>query len=489
MSVRPRQLNTALLAAVPLVLLLAAAPRADAQQYSFTTPVCYDTSVLTKQDWAGLERDFQLQSFRGSMALVFPKRAPITDPAQIKKWVKEKPLLGFAFPGLNADAVGSWALAKQLALSNYERGKTERPVVAVNSGWTDLGMGLGHFYELAGIRSAVNAGKADRQESMSSQVAQMIKDRVAHQRAAGKAVDPIVVGGHSAGGFYSANVAWLLNGQGRDYLRPLRVYNISLSARLPEQARAVQTLGTRDMVALANTSTPALLQPSTRLVDSLSHNGGVDWTFGDTLSARRWQARSLKRAFGPTLAGARGPRWNTAEMIKSLRQGVGKTRTAATEARKLARKHVSGTGVEKVVALRLDHDATMLELRAQRQGALADLLDARQHRDRAKITAARATLRSLRQQRNATRTRLKAEAGKVYRNMLSDSAGFMTQMMTETARSMTPWTLWKKSVQAMGIGATMSSRWMSAMLRNPLTNPWAVRPRERSSRPSRAQRR
>lgn len=467
----PRHRRCSWIALVALVALLAGQRGAQAQQASFTTPACYDTSVLGKRDWQALGESFHTQGFRGSMALIFPDRAPITDPARIKKWVEERPLLGFVFPGLNADAVGTWALAKQFAVANRQPGQA-RPVVAINSGWTDLGMGFGHFYELSGIRSAVNQGQADTHESMSNQVAEMIKARVAHQRAAGKPVDPILVGGHSSGGFYSANVAWLLDRAGAQYTAPLRVHNISISTRLPERVRAVQEVGTKDMVGLANSCTSALLQRSTRLQGGLSHNGGTDWTFGDSMARQRWRVTPLRELLGSDRAN--WGRRSSLTMIHDLRLGAKKSLEAASEARKLAKENGGTSGVEKVVALRLDHDATMLELRAQRQDVLASLLEARHQQDRPRIAAARAELRALRQQRQATRTRLQSEASRVYRTMLTDSSGFIGQMMTETALSMTPWKLWSKSVRAAGMGAQMGLQWVGAVMNNPLTNPWAT---------------
>jgi hypothetical protein len=464
--------RTIAIGAVIGFLALLLADRSEAQ-YSITAPVCYDTSNLSKADWQALQRDFISQSMRGSMALVFPNRAPITNPAEIKKWVREKPLLGFVFPGLNADAAGTWALAKQHALANHKPGHTERPAVAVNVGWTDFGMTFGHLYELGGIRRSVDAGKADP-DFISNNVADMIKERVKFRHGR---KDALLLGGHSSGGFYTANVAWLLkNSAAKSYMSNLRIYNLGIATNLPkvDGLKVAQILGPGDMVALANSPTTGLTGTTTQFKGGMSHNGGEHWDFGDSLSTRRWQVRPLNEVFTSTRNGRLPFRWNSSQMVKSLRLGAAKSQESATEARKLADQHSGFYGVKKVVHLKLDHDAKQLGLRARRQTALANLLDARQRKDQGAMRTARTELKDLRRQRRALRGNLHQNAQKVYRNMMTDSVDFMGQMMHESVVSFTPFRMWNKALQASVLTMKLSSQWMGAMFNSPVLNPWAA---------------
>ncbi|MFN2168480.1 MAG: hypothetical protein ACK2U9_19775 [Anaerolineae bacterium] len=463
---RLRHLAAALVIGVCALFL---ANRSEAQ-YSITAPVCYDTSNLSKADWQGLQRDFIQQSMRGSMALIFPDRAPITNPTEIKNWVREKPLLGFVFPGLNADAAGTWALAKQHALANHKPGHAERPVVAVNVGWTDFGMTFGHLYELGGIRRSVNAGKADP-DFISNTVADMIKERARFRHGR---KDALLLGGHSSGGFYTTNVTYLLRDSAKSYLPNLRVYNLGIATSLPKGVKAKQILGPGDMVALANSPTAGLTGTTTRFEAGLSHNGGEHWDFGDSLSTRRWQVRPLKEVFTQTSNGKLPFRWRSSEMINSLRAGAKKTKESAVEARRLAEQHSGMYGVKRVVHLKLDHDAKQLDLRVKRQSALANLLEARQRKDQGAMQVARAELKGLRNQRRALRGGLHREARGVYRNMMTDSVDFMGQMMHESLVSFSPFRMWNKAIQASVLTMKLGTQWMGAVWNSPVLNPWAA---------------
>lgn len=464
-----------------LLLLL---PVVTEAQYSLTTAVFYNPDTLGRADWRALGRDFVAQGFRGSMALIFPNRAPITDPKEVERWIVEQPIVGFAFPGLNADALGAWSFAKQLALANNQSGGPERPVVAVNSGWTDWGAGVGHMYELGGLRPAVQEGRPYEIDSISTKVADLIHQRV--KRTNGR-VEPILVAAHSAGGYYGANVAWLLARKGLRYQAPLRVYNLGIAAKLPDRVKAAQFVGTSDMVALANSHSSALASASTRLVGDISHNGGPEWRYTDSFAKRPWKVESMDTLFGRggprqrVTRVARGP-GGTELLIDALQSKARKLHHSASEARQLADRQRGSSGIGEVIQLKLDHDAKLLELEANRQDVLASLLRARKQGDAAGVQQGRRQLRTLRQQRRTATQNLQTRVQAVRRNMLNDSIDFSGAMATETLASSTPWRLWQKTAQASAMGVRLGTQWMSFWLHNPLLNPLAAWSRDDGGR-------
>lgn len=472
-----QQLRLWILALAALALLLEAGTASA--QTSVTNFTAYDSSVLSQADWRALEQSFFPQSFRGSMALIFPNRAPITDPAQVKAWIRSKPLLGFTFPGQNADPVGTWSLAKQFAKVNNTPGGVQRPVVAVNTGWTDFGMMFGHFYELGMVRPSVEAGKPGS-EPVSKGVASLIRERIKHQKAKGGKVEPLLIGSHSAGGFYGANVAWNLATEGRGYLSPLRVYNVGLSVNLPKGVKAVQVLGSTDVVALVNSSTKGLTDPSTRIVKEMSHNGGKEWSFGDSFSKRPWKIKPMDQVFGTKRLLHRSatgtdtktrPRFSSRALVPALRAAASRTKDQAKVVSKVAESNSSIAGVKRVLYLKLKHDAKMLKLKAKRQTALADLLQARDLGDGRKVRLARQQLRMNRQQRRNVTRDLQRTVKQVRRDMFGDSTLFLTQMGGETLASFTPWRMMEKATQASAGMMKLGTQWMGLWLNNPLMNP------------------
>jgi hypothetical protein len=368
-------------------------------------------------------------------------------------------------------------VAKQFAKVNNKPGGVEKPIVAVNTGWTDFGMVFGHLYELGTIRQSVEAGRPDS-DPVSKNVAGLIRERIERQKVRGGKVEPLLIGSHSAGGFYGANVAWHLAKEGSKYLSPLRVYNVGLSINLPKGVKAAQVLGTTDVVALVNSSTKGLADPSTRIVKEMSHNGGQEWSFGDSFSKRPWQVKSMGEVFGRERLRHAGtgsrPRFSFRALVPALRAAAAETKDRAKVASKVAESNRSFSGVKKVLHLRLKHDAKMLKLKAQRQTALADLLQARDRGDRHKVRLARQRLKINRQQRRNTTRELQRTVKQVHRDMFGDSTLFMTQMAGETLASFTPWRMMEKATQASSGMMKLGTQWMGLWLNNPMLNPAAA---------------
>jgi hypothetical protein len=204
-----------LLCSLVLVAAFASAP-ADAQ-LSVSNQWIYQLELLGPQDWDALGKALVPQSVRGSMALVFPDgRAPITDRATVEAWVTSgKPLRAVCFPGITGDAAAAWSMAKQVGIANARHDHDQQPVLAVNTGWTDWMAAFGHGLELTWLRPAIDAGRA-APEPITTTVASLLKTRFA------KSSSPVGLVGHSAGGYYTANVAYLTEPEQRS---SLRVYN------------------------------------------------------------------------------------------------------------------------------------------------------------------------------------------------------------------------------------------------------------------------
>jgi hypothetical protein len=463
-----------------LVLLAAlfASQRADAQT-SFTSSAFYDTSVLESGDWKALHKDYLSQSLRGSMALVFADRPPITDPREVEKWIKEKPLAGFSFPGLNADPVGSWALAKKFAISNHKAGEASKPVVAVNTGWTDWMFMFGHFYELGSIRPAVEAGRSFRGDPISMRVARLIKERTLHLQRQGKPIEPLLLGSHSAGGFYTANISWRLHEtNATSALSSLRVQSIGLATHLPKTVKARRLVGSNDMVAQVNSHGDSLVAKGTKVEGFLSHNGGPEWSFADSLSVKPWRVESMQEAFDGLRQG-KNPRSLKGKSAKA-RIDFFKTRAAehkksAEAAKALARSHFALHGVRRLVYLKLDHEAEVLALDAERDSAIADFLAAKIDNESFAKKSARRTLRGLHEKRRTLDRRLQSnrDGARLTRNMGVDTMDFMAHMALETATSMTPPKLMGKTTQATLMWMKVATSWTGMMLNNPLFNPLA----------------
>jgi hypothetical protein len=454
---------------VAVGITIGAHPPAEAQ-LSFTNALTYDTSVLSSRDWDAMGRSYLTQVFRGSMALVFPDREPITDSSAIERWITSgKPLRGVAFPGITGDTAAAWAMAKQVALVNQRRDKKAKPVLAVNSGWTDWWSGVGHLTELYTLRGAIDSGRAYTADSISSTVAGMLKKRMERRRERGKQPEAIGIVGHSAGGYYSANVSWLLGDQHR---RQLQVYNIGIAARLPDSVKATQIVGTSDTIGQVNSDSSALARRSTRIEDGLSHLGGELWTMGDSFSKKRWTIQPLADIFDrPRPKGGKIDKVSRDTYLRSWAKELGRR---SKKFQQLADRHRQEHGVSKVVSIKLDHDAKMLDLASRRHVAIADLLKARQRKDTKGLTTARTKLRALRRERHLAAAEAGRQSKAVTRGMMTDSMKFMTTMANETMAGCTPMGLWQKAMQGTAASMTWGLRMSQMMMSNPLVNPWAA---------------
>jgi len=449
---------------VSLLLASALASRRARAQLSVTSTWTYDLSVLTGGDWRGLGANFWPQAVRGSLALVFPDdRAPITDPREVERWVVSgRPLRAVAFPGVTGDAAAAWSLAKQVGRVNQQQDGRAAPVLAVNSGWTDWWAATGHAVELASLRPAIDAGRAFGAEPVSGRVADLLRRRLkVHHGQVGLV-------GHSAGGYYSANVAWLLGARERDQVA---VYNIGLAAKLPPKVRGRQLVGASDTLALVNSSADALTQRSTQIEPGLSHLGGPLWRIGDSLSDRRWEIAPLAQLFSGARTKRPGAPVARSARIRSWAEELSRRAAVAHE---VAQRNRSSVGASGVLSIKLEHDATLLKLAAERATALADLQQARQRRDAPAEAAAKRQLVENRAQRQAAAQRLQ-QAQKVPRDYGTDTVQFVSMLTSETmATSFSPWRAWEKAVKGSLAAASWGEQWRQVWMSNPLINPGEI---------------
>ncbi len=452
------------LLSLALALLAAlAAERGASAQYSLTDHWSYELGALRENDWKALGSNLLQQSFRGSLALVFPDgRAPITDPRLVERWVRRgAPLRAVAFPGITGDAAAAWALAKQVGIANQATDGKPYPVLAVNSGWTDWFSGFGTGLEYTTMRPAIDAGRACTSEPITARVAGLLKARLA------RSTSRVGLVGHSAGGYYSANVAHLLPPEQQE---KVVVYNLGLAANLPPRVKAVQLLGTRDTLAQVNSSARALSAKGTRIVDGLSHLGGELWRLGDSQSARRWQVEPLAQLF-PSPGAPAAPRPPRAERLRVLARELGER---AQSARKVADENHALAGARGVLSLKLDHDATMLRLAAERATALADLESARERKDGSAAAAAQATLGANAQARLAARQKL-GQARGLLRNLGTDSMDFTTMLVSESLNTATnPFVAFQKTTSGTLAMMSLGTKTAQLMMHNPFVNPWAA---------------
>ncbi len=469
----PHLRNVSLLVAAALLCctLIESSARA---QYSVTDHWSYDLGALREADWQSLGRELVPQSFRGSLALVFPDgRAPITNPKIVEKWIKRgAPLRAVAFPGITGDAAASWALAKQVGIANQRADGKPYPVLAVNSGWTDWFSAFGTSVEYTTMRPAIDAGRACTTEPISARVAELLKTRFAK--------NPAKVGlvGHSAGGYYSANVAHLLPTEQQE---SVVVYNLGLAANVPKRVNAVQYVGTRDTLGQVNSTGSALAAKGTRIVAGLSHLGGDLWQLGDSMNSKRWEVEPLATLFpqrGQPLA-SQAPR---AERLRDVAKDL---ETRAKAARKVAEQNRASAGARGVLSMKLDHDATMLKLSAERATALADLQSAHEAKDTGAAAAAKARLQANGQARQVAGQRLSQARG-MLRNLGTDSMDFSGMLLAETWNTaMNPMVAYRKVMHGTMAMMSLGTKTMQMMMHNPLVNPWAAfmssTPRPRSS--------
>jgi hypothetical protein len=439
-------------------------------QLSFTNALTYDTSVLSSGDWDAMGRSYLTQVFRGSLALVFPGREPITDSRAVERWITSgKPLRGVAFPGITGDTAAAWAMAKQVALVNQRRDKRAKPVLAVNSGWTDWWAGVGHMSELYTLRGAIDSGRAYTADSISGTVAGMLKKRMERRQERGGRPEKIGIIGHSAGGYYSANVCWLL---GERHRRQLQVYNIGIATRLPDSVAATQIVGTSDTIGQVNSDSSALARRSTRIEEGLSHLGGELWTMGDSFSKKRWTIEPLADLFDrPRPRSGKVDKVSRDTYLRSWAKELGRR---SKKFQQLADRHRQEHGVSKVVSIKLDHDAKMLDLASRRHVAIADFLKARQRKDAAGLAAAKSKLRTLRRARHLATAEAGRQSKAVPRGMMADSMKYMSTMASETMAGLTPMGLWQKSMLGTAASMTWGLRMTQMMMSNPLVNPWAA---------------
>lgn len=450
------------LLSVALALLAAlAAERGASAQYSLTDHWSYDLGALRENDWQALGQNLIQQTFRGSLALIFPDgRAPITNPKLVERWVRRgAPLRAVAFPGITGDAAAAWALAKQVGIANQRTDGKPYPVLAVNSGWTDWFSSLGTGFEYSTMRPAIDAGRACTVEPITARVAALLRTRFA------RSTQKVGLVGHSAGGYYSANVAHLLPPEQQGNVL---VYNLGLAANLPGRVRAVQLVGTRDTLAQVNSSAPALSAKGTRIVDGLSHLGGELWRLGDSLSSRRWEVEPLAGLFSAGGAPQRAPR------VDRLRGLAGELEARARSARKVADQNRALAGARGVLSMKLDHDATMLRLSAERATALADLQRARETKDLTAAAAAKARLGENQRARQAAAQKL-GQARGLLRNLGTDSLDFAGMLVSESMSTATnPLVAWQKAMSGTMAMMSLGTKTAQVMMHNPLFNPWAA---------------
>jgi hypothetical protein len=451
------------LLAISLALLAAlAAEREASAQYSLTDHWSYDLGALRENDWQALGSNLIQQTFRGSLALVFPDgRAPITNPKLVERWVRRgAPLRAVAFPGITGDAAAAWALAKQVGIANQRSDGKPYPVLAVNSGWTDWFSALGTGFEYSTMRPAIDAGRACTAEPITARVAGLLRTRFE------RSTQKVGLVGHSAGGYYSANVAHLLPPEQQGNVL---VYNLGLAANLPRRVKAVQLVGTRDTLAQVNSSAPALSARGTRVVDGLSHLGGELWRLGDSQSSRRWEVEPLAGLFPARDAqGVKAPR---VEKLRGLAQAL---EARARSARQVADRNRAFTGARGVLSMKLDHDATMLRLAAERATALADLQSAREAKDTSGAAAASARLGENQRARQAAAQKL-GQARGLLRNLGTDSLDFAGMLVSESLSTATnPLVAWQKAMNGSMAMMSLGTKTAQVMMHNPLFNPWAA---------------
>jgi hypothetical protein len=452
------------LASVLISAVLSGALASDADAHlSPTTETSYDLSLLSQQDWRSLEKNFFLQSMRGSMALIFPNRPPITDPKEVENWVKAKGLLGFSLAGLTAGPLANWALAKQFAVANHKGGGEELPVIAVNSGWTDWFATFGHLLEAGTLRAAVNSHRAYRGDPLiSGKIAKMIRAR---QKNLGSKMGPLLIGSHSAGGYYAANVAWLLEAQGQKAAtKALRLQSIGLAVNVPKGVRIEARMGIQDMIGGANSSTEAIVSASTKLIDGQAHVNGELWKLGDSRDGNHpWKVTSLSETFDRGIAASlRGK--DTAQRSEFFRGRSRKIRNVAKAARKIAEQNRAPIfGVKRLVHANLDYQATELELSAQRDEAVARYLSGDK--------AAKKDIESINARRRSAKRDLADSVKTARRNILTDSVDFLSYMGGEAATSMNPLKMFSKSMQAMKLMTNVSRNTFNLWRNNPMLNP------------------
>jgi hypothetical protein len=466
------------------VICLAGLALPSPARAQLTSITGYDYNLLTSTDRAALGEQLLPQMARGAMALVFPDgRKPITDRDEIRRWVTSgKPLRAVAFPGLNADSLATWGLAKEIAVTNakddlrsmiratdsgaaapklltrlerrHASSPTHRakvtaalqPVLAVNTGWTDVGAVFGHFFEMGGVRNAVQGQRAFK-AGPSARVAEMLQQRFARANKDGKKADKVAVVGYSAGGYHAANVAWNLKELGLANLRQVAVQNVGIATQLPTRVRSSQSIGTADFVGKANSDSDALASSSTRVVGGMSHLHGEHWRFGDAMAQRPLEIAPLRAALKrpgdlrPAMGGAgrvsfRDPRKRRdlyRTLAKSLRAAHGKARDAVR-----AHKRDAAGAVDRVILAKLKHDALALDIQARRLEAAGDLLDARLRGDKPAETRARKRALRLKRRGRAATAALGRIISRTPRDVLSDSTGFMASMSSQTVMNMLP---------------------------------------------------
>ncbi|MCA9670490.1 MAG: hypothetical protein KC503_33065 [Myxococcales bacterium] len=464
-----RSPTTARGVAVVAALLCAIVARPAHAQFSPSGAAFYDANVLSQSEWAALSRTLPAQSTRGAMALIFPGRAPITDSKTVEAWIRDKPLLGFVFPGLTGDPVASWSMAKQLAKANHVKGRSERPVVAINSGWTDWGAMAGHLGELATLRPMIDAGKPFSAEPLSARVAELVAERYAKHPGRLQS-ERLVISGHSAGGYYGANVAWLLANKDAKLARALRVYNIGIAVNLPRGVKARQMVGTSDTLAHVNSHSGALLDARTHIEPGLAHGNGGAFQLADSASEKPWTMRALGELFGEQPKRSRSKRRSKARsraqthkaLASALRRRAKRSELSAQNAATLA-SQMAGLGVKQVLKVKLAHDAAQLAIRAERESALADLIDARLS---GKTNAARAATRrlsALRGRKQRELSKLAGQANRLMRNTACDMGEFLGTLWRESALAMSPLHVMQKTFQAQHAALTLGQQWMSLM--------------------------